>query len=156
MNRRKKYAKRSWRARVISIQLCLLAIVLCETTQARADLLGTLNHNESWGLEFRHVGSPPGVVALTVTFIDARGRQDVDVFTLPVTETHTIYNNANISSNIRRIVIQLDFPCVSNVGTMMSIWQGEERPTFEPWRIPIASQATCEPRYVFDVVDASQ
>lgn len=138
----------------ILMQLCLLGLLVILTTSVKAQLLGTLNHAESWSIEFVGLGSS-NVADVTVTFIDSRGKQDVDVFTIPISgiDRTLIYNNANIGSNIRRIIINIDFPIYANAGTEMSIWQGDERPGQPPWIFPVVNDAT-PTRYVFNVATA--
>ena len=70
----------------ILMQLCLLGLLVIGTTSGKAQLLGTLNHAESWSIEFVGLGSS-NVADVTVTFIDSRGKQDVDVFTIPISGT---------------------------------------------------------------------
>lgn len=136
----------------ISIKVCLLAfLVVAGPTCAEAELLGTLDRGETWSLEFAPAG-PTDEVGVTVTFIDSRGRQTVDVFTILIegSANTLVYSNANLGNSVRRIIIDVDFPIYHQVATVMSIWQGPLRPTTPPWNFPVVNEGT-PTRYVFNV-----
>lgn len=138
----------------IAFQLCLLAILVFGVTPAKSQFIGTLNQRDSWSLEFFGLGAADNA-CVTVTFIDSRGRQEVDVFTIPVgsPESTLVYDKADIGNNIRRIIINIDFPIYVYLGAEMSIWQGSERPGQPPWKFPVVNDAT-PTRYVFNVAAA--
>ena len=136
----------------IAIHICLLVLLaFASTTSAEAQLIGTLDQGDSWSLEFHGLGAADNA-SVTVTFIDSRGKQHVDVFTIPVgsTDSTLVYDKASIGNNIRRIIINIDFPIYLNLGAEMFIWQGSERPGQPPWTFPVVNEGT-PTRYVFNV-----
>jgi hypothetical protein len=129
----------------IAVPICLLVfLAFASTTSAEAQLIGTLDQGDSWSLEFLGLGAADNA-SVMVTFIDSRGKQHVDLFTIPVGSpvSTLVYDKASIGNNIRRIIL----------GAEMFIWQGSERPRLPTWTFPVVNDAT-PMRYVFNVAAA--
>ena len=90
--------------------ICALAVIgvfVMQSNPAFAKFAGTLQSDVPWRLEI----SPElnnVMFAATITFVDSRGRQDMDIFTTQPGET-LAPDNGDIPRGTRRIIIELDF-----------------------------------------------
>ncbi len=136
--------------RLTSTFTCMLALLIWPCTTAQARFLGTLQQNVPWTLEVNTV-STCGPTAATVTFVNSRGGQDIDIFTIQP-GAGTVFTSANIPRNTRRILVEVDLPCSFDVG-FVRIHQGTN--IIEADFCGEGAQDTCaDRRFVFDVVAA--
>lgn len=136
--------------RLISTFACMLALLIWTCTPAQARFLGTLQQNVPWTLEV-NTTSTCGAIAVTVTFVNSRGRQDIDLFTLQP-GGGTVYGAANIPRNTRRIIIEVDLPCSFDVG-FVTVQQSTN--IIDRDFCGAGVQDSCaDRRFVFDVVEA--
>jgi hypothetical protein len=82
-------------------------MLLTQSNPAFAKFGGTLRRDVPWTLEITPAISP-GVIAATIIFVDSRGRQDIDLFTIQPGESLALYSAAKIARGTRRIIIELD------------------------------------------------
>ena len=124
--------------------LCAIAtitILVTHSNPALAKFAGTLRNDAPWTLEIQ---STSGTITATVTFVDSRGRQDLDLFTIQNGAGTTPYSGATIPRGTRRIIIELDY----EAGGLVSI-RAQQGTTI------ITADSCCESdssRFVFDVV----
>jgi hypothetical protein len=99
------------RIKRFSLACFTLGILLIQPNLVFAKFGGTLQNNEAWTLELTPANEILGPSAMTVTFVDAKGAQGVDLFTIPSNATSFVaYSQANIPRRTRRIIIDLDLP----------------------------------------------
>jgi hypothetical protein len=130
--------------------LAALAILMMSYNPALANFKGSLQRNEPWTLRFNDV---PSSYAVTVIFVDSRGRQIIDVFTVAPEQTFNGYSQANIPKDTRRIIIELDMP--TGGFASIEVHQGTQQFVGEFCSDGICSDGTvtsADPRFVFDVV----
>ena len=95
------------RMKRLTCALAVVSVFMVHSNPVSAKFAGTLQSEVPWRLEI----SPElnGVMfAATITFVDSRGRQDMDIFTTQPGETLAPYNG-NIPRGTRRIIIEVDF-----------------------------------------------
>ena len=95
------------RMKRLSCALAAISVLMMNSNPVSAKFAGTLQSDVPWRLEI----SPELnniMFAATITFVDSRGRQDMDLFTTQPGETLAPYNG-NIPRGTRRIIIELDF-----------------------------------------------
>jgi len=115
-------------------------ILMMHSNPALAKFGGNLRSDMPWTLNISPETSTG--FAATIIFVDSRGRQDIDMFTIQVNEQFTPYSAVNIPRGTRRIIIELDSPF--SVGFSVRVIQGTN---------VIVVDACCESsRVVFDIV----
>lgn len=95
------------RIKRLTCAIAALAMLMTQSNPALAKFAGTLRSDIPWQLNISPETST-STLAATITFVDSRGRQDVDLFTIHPGESLAPYSAANIPRGTRRIIIELD------------------------------------------------
>ena len=94
----------------LSCAIATVAVLMMQPNPALARFAGTLRSDLPWTVDITPEVGGLVATAVTVTFVNARGRQDTDLFTIPNGEPVFVpYTEAKIPRGTRRIIIELDF-----------------------------------------------
>ena len=86
--------------------IATIGMLMIQPNPALAKFIGTLHGDAPWILELQSTGL---TTSATVIFVDSRGRQDVDLFTIQSGGSLTLYPGTTIPRGTRRIIIELDY-----------------------------------------------
>jgi hypothetical protein len=130
----------------ISLVSVTLIIILIQPQLVFAKFGGTLQNDQPWTLELTWATGNTEKTAMTVTYVDAKGGQDLDLFTIPASVSSFVgYSGSNIAPRTKRIIIDLDLP--ANGLAQIRILQGTTIIT-----VDCIDQNGSGARVVFDVV----